>query len=138
MRVSCRLHFGSGPCGGFSTLQPLRVLDPQHGGAVLALDVALDDRRDHVEAEHAIELVGGDLRLVALHEALAVAGPQRLPREAHGPPSSVARCGLVTPIGTFSILRDLAVDEQLLDLGLESGPDQRALAGLGRGNGDLS
>ena len=81
MRVSCRLHFGSGPCGGFSTLQPLGVLDPVDGGAVLAVDLALDDRRHHVHVEHAIELVGGDLGLVALHEALAVAGPERLPRE---------------------------------------------------------
>ena len=40
----------------------------------------------------------------------------------------MARCGLVTPIGTSSIFMTLPSVRSFLDLRLEAGPDQRALA----------
>ena len=87
-------------------------------------------RRHHVEAEQAVELVGGDLRLVGFPEARALSHGKVLDR---GAPGDAAR-GEEAPLWLRHPDRDLvhALDgrrpQELLELGVPPDPDLRAVA----------
>ncbi len=56
------------PCSTILS-RPVLILGPVNERARLALELALDGRRDHVQADELVEPVGRDLVLPALEEA---------------------------------------------------------------------
>ena len=106
-------------------LDVLAALDPEHDRGEVAAHPPLDARRHHVEAEEAVELVGGDLRLVGLPEARAMAHGQVLDRGARGEAPRREEA----PLGLGHADRDLlhALDgrrpQVLLELRVPADPD---------------
>jgi hypothetical protein len=55
-------------------LEALDRLHPHDGGAERALDALLDGGRNHLQLEELVDLVGRDLRSIALPETIVAAG----------------------------------------------------------------
>ena len=134
MRLVCRDQFAPAHLGQRRGIPRLDAVDPEHGRALDALDLPLDDRRHHVQPEMAAEQVGGDFRAIALHLAVHHLVVQRLPGHARRRPArrEIATLRLRDADGDVLEVRDRAVAEELLDLGLATAPGVRVAKRRGR------
>ena len=110
------------------------VFQPEDGGAGIALDAAFHRDRHHAEPQELVQLVGGDLRLVAVPEPLVDPGRQDLPGERFAQPArfDVGPLRLCHPDWHLLDLHDRGRPEELFELRLAALPDLR---GWGRLDG---
>ncbi len=98
-------------------LLPGRSRDPIDGRAKLAPHAALHGRRRHVELQQLVELIGGDLGLVALEKALIDSRLDVLLGEGVDAPtgSQLGSLGSGHPGADVAKVRDLSGSQVLLD-----------------------